>query len=1199
MPTYTDAANALAGKSPPNSTDDATNTESAAAATAAANETQINIQNASQNPFASQPVPGFDYNEASTSDLTSTTGGSSSHTPVNANDFVASMANLPPEEQQAVLAAFKHLMSPLANTPSVAPAAQQAASNQAEFQTAAGNPVLPASYGRTLPKTNEGWFEVMREKKGKAQPDANVPEAGLTGDTSGSVPTQDDHLSADKLEMNPKYFNHPSDIVPGVMLEINGQTSTLQQAMGTHHIPFMQDVKEGLAVVLNALGLTVDERVVIQTIHDPYGEKAKTRVHYIVQVGLAKLLQVTEERPIMYPDRHLVNLRNALFEGLLPNENFHAIPGLPLFMQKVNIRPLPINSPSDRLVGFLLIPPEFAVLGKYDIAGFQWLAARLYNAFREQLKAENKGESPIPQMSQVRLTNHFGVRPFFIHDKVTEKPRGRGSGSTKENWILAVAASSDDVGTKLVHLFQKHAMDPTTQMYREFDNLLIGTMNITFVPIPTENKHLNPVIEQVANMVQKMRSSHQFRKVEKLSRKLVDATMEEQQQLYEVLYESFLPSEISAIVPVFDYTAGIIPYKFIHPNTNLQQGPPANVARTKIAEVAPSLIPTFSTAPNATMAGIISANQIGSATPVFKQQASTVRAPRSSGRRSLDSASANILARIPTPSASTPLPGRRSGGSSPLNFPLTPLDSTPILLVPANSNHKCVYALYSQTFHWHENIGAWALWRNVAIAKLGMKGSQTKRCATIEEAVQLIRQFHQEFVFTGLRDMAPPDAPSTHTPAPPAQAQLATTTPAWSSSSPAQHLSGIDADFTILGAEDAPVDLTADDAPMHPVDAHQAHPAQASQAPAKSTVDEDNFFGILDDEDKDTPMATDPLVEKRKRVESPDRTMVSEVNAAVTAEESGGVSNNIVVPAPPASVNPAGVAFRFPDGASLPRIKQFLGRNPLGLQDQHIIVIHMITSRPATGHITVHVTVKSPQIQAHLISQFNGMQSTAPAVGPIHAAQPRHPHPPNIRLAITQAVFSPANNTATPRSLSCIFSGCSHCTNLTENTFSSVEECVDHHSRFHPELFSSLALPHNEDVRTKAKFSVCTKCFAHMTFTLDPWISHHDNCIGRDSLQHNLLPATIERLRSNLASQRSPSKPPAATRLRTQEFDPATVPRASSLEAAMQAYPTAFSVCPPASHQQLLQSISDASTPHSVQATACELFLAFNAKKDD
>ena len=133
------------------------------------------------------------------------------------------------------------------------------------------------------------------------------------------------------------------------------------------------------------------------------------------------------------------------------------------------------------------------------------------------------------------------------------------------------------------------------------------------------------------------------------------------------------------------------------------------------------------------------------------------------------------------------------------------------------------------------------------------------------------------------------------------------------------------------------------------------------------------------------------------------------------------------------------------------------------------------------------------------------MQSTTPAVGPIQATTPKHPHPLNVSSAITLLVFSPSNTIATPRSLSCIFSGCSHCTNLAEDIFPSVEECVEHHRTIHPELFSSLALPKYEDVCTKAKFLVCTKCYAYMTFSLDPWISHHNNCIGRDTLQRNLL----------------------------------------------------------------------------------------------
>ena len=813
---------------------------------------------------------------------------------------------------------------------------------------------------------------------------------------------------------------------------------------------------------------------------------------------------------------------------------------------------------------------------------------------------ENDGDSPIPHMPQVRLTNHFGIRPFVVHDKTMEKPRGRGAGNTKDTWILAVIASTDDVGSKLAQLFQKHAMDPATQMYREFDSLLIGTMNITFVPAPAENKHLSPIITHVSSMIQKMRFSYEFRRVDKLTRKLVDAPLTEQQEMYEALYEAFLPSEIVAIVPVYNFTAGIITYKFIYPKTNLQQGPPATAARTKIAEVIPDLIPSPTTAPNASMASILSATQVGSTTPLFQQQPNTNKAPRGGGRRSLNSVSANILARIPTATTTTtPLPGRRSSGGSPLNFPVTPSDSTPIIQVPANSTHKCFYALYSQTFHPHANVGVWIKWRNVAIAKLGMKGSQTKRCNSIEEAVQLIQQFHSEFVFEGLRDMAPPDAPSTHTPAPHMQPQLAATTPAWTSASPAQHLSGIDAEFTVSGNEDAPVDLTMDDNAQGASDAPPSTQNPTFDATNKSTVDEDNFFGILDDDEAPTPMATDPLVEKRKRVESPNRTMASNTSEEDMVEDQDEVSNNIVVPAPPATDAPAGVIFRFPEGATLSKVKQFLSRNPIGLRDEHIIIIHLLTIRPPTGFITIHVTVKSPQIQAHLLEQFNGMQSTLPAVGPIQATTPKHPHPLNVRLTITPAVFSPSNNISKAPSLSCIFTGCSHCTNLTEDVFKSTDECIEHHRTIHPELFSSLALPYNEDVRTKAKFSVCTKCYAFMTFSMGPWISHHSNCIGRDTIQRNLLPSTIERLRASQSSQRSPTKPPAASRLRTQEFSPAIMSTARSIEAAIQAYPTAFSVCPPALHQQLFESISDESTPHSVQATACKLYLASNEQKND
>ena len=87
------------------------------------------------------------------------------------------------------------------------------------------------------------------------------------------------------------------------------------------------------------------------------------------------------------------------------------------------------------------------------------------------------------------------------------------------------------------------------------------------------------------------------------------------------------------------------------------------------------------------------------------------------------------------------------------------------------------------------------------------------------------------------------------------------TTPAWTSSSPAQHLSGIDADFTVIGAEDAPVDH---DAAQCPVVVPPNTQAPTSDVTTKSTVEQDNFFGILDDDTGSTPMATDPLVEKRK-----------------------------------------------------------------------------------------------------------------------------------------------------------------------------------------------------------------------------------------------------------------------------------------------------------------------------------------------
>jgi hypothetical protein len=288
--------------------------------------------------------------------------------------------------------------------------------------------------------------------------------------------------------------------------------------------------------------------------------------------------------------------------------------------------------------------------------------------------------------------------------------------------------------------------------------------------------------------------------------------------------------------------------------------------------------------------------------------------------------------------------------------------------------------------------------------------------------------------------------------------------------------------------------------------------------------------------------------------------------------------------------SPSAIALQINESADESDILELLSSRP----DIPSPIIQLFSRYPSDELVTAVLTFQNEQLAHAAIDTILVSNPYEDCIfyGDITPAAPFQPAPTPLIQALCP-------NTSRPDLLqhpipSCAITGCRHCTNLTQATFTSENDIQQHYLGFHPHFFQAAALPDNADVRAILDWHLCPKCNLHLACSKANHLHHHIHCnSGPHQADINLaMPAAVPPSTITL----SPLKAPAATRRRHNDFihEYKDIAFATVVDARLH-FPQAFAICPLHHHQRLCQRITPLSTNSDVMGAASA--LAFQDKQ--
>eukprot|EP00956_Cyclotella_meneghiniana_P037107 scaffold134571_cov23-Cyclotella_meneghiniana.AAC.1 len=303
--------------------------------------------------------------------------------------------------------------------------------------------------------------------------------------------------------------------------------------MPNNQLPTADDILYGITAVLQAQQLPVGSDISIKIAHSPEDDFITgTNFRFLVLAYPSQLDHCTTHH-IPFPHSHLLSLQLLLNSAFFPANPHHNFTNIPAWTRQCNIRPCALNAVNSKIIAFLAIPPETLLGHRFDVPALQHTAFQAYEELR--LKLQQIHQKPIlPSPSKFQLSTLLSCSAYPLPNNTPSKKRK----TLARDFTIALHVADTPEGHHLANTILSHSVDPDTKSFHRFINLIPGNFSIPFIPYPKKTTELKDIFDHIQTHMQDFRRTYRPVSVPHLSRFIVDAPQDLQQNYFVTKYDA-------------------------------------------------------------------------------------------------------------------------------------------------------------------------------------------------------------------------------------------------------------------------------------------------------------------------------------------------------------------------------------------------------------------------------------------------------------------------------------------------------------------------------------------------------------------------------------------------------------------------------------------------------------------------------------